>query len=651
MNYRNLLPNEILQLEKQDCRAIDGWEQVLVCDKFITINILSVTFSGKNYLGLFSERLETVNDYSGIYNSHIHNCTIKNQTYIKNIGSILSSYTIEDRAIIVNTDQLMVTGETSFGNGEPVSPINEAGGREVYIYNHLSVHTAYLMAFYKEKNKLQSGLKKIVTDYTKGITSNKGIIGHASQIINCGNLINIKTGPFATLEGVTHLKNGTVNSSEEAPSYVGFDVNCENFIFDTSSTIGDGAYLRHCFIGQGCEISNHYTAENSLFFSNSQCLQGEACSIFAGPFTVTHHKSTLLIAGHYSFFNAGSGTNQSNHMYKLGPVHQGIAERGCKTGSDSYILWPAKIGAFTMILGRHYGNPDISELPFSYLIEDSGKSILMPAQNLFNVGTKRDVEKWPKRDKRKGKNLHDYIISEALNPFTINKTIKAIEVLKSLQDKSSPNGKNIMYKNTQISLTSINRGIKLYEQALVKYIGDELTSLLKQTRFEKVKYPEFNLNQIDEWIDLGGLILKKKNINDLITKLEINEINSETINRCYKTEYEDYALNKKEHVFQVFKSYFKIDINKCDSNDLRLFIENWITNNDKIFSSISMDARKEFNNKCKIGFGIDGDETIREHDFESVRGTIESNSFLTSLKSELENLNQLGKNTIESLSN
>lgn len=91
---------------------------------------------------------------------------------------------------------------------------------------------------------------------------------------------------------------------------------------------------------------------------------------FAGPFTVTHHKSTLLIAGMFSFMNAGSGSNQSNHMYKLGPIHQGALERGAKTTSDSYILWPARIGAFSLVMGRHVNHPDTSDLPFSYLIED-----------------------------------------------------------------------------------------------------------------------------------------------------------------------------------------------------------------------------------------------------------------------------------------
>ena len=73
--------------------------------------------------------------------------------------------------------------------------------------------------------------------------------------------------------------------------------------------------------------------------------------------------------------NAGSGSNQSNHMYKLGPIHQGIVERGGKTTSNSYILWPAQIGAFSLIMGRHYNNADTSDMPFSYLIEDKNETI------------------------------------------------------------------------------------------------------------------------------------------------------------------------------------------------------------------------------------------------------------------------------------
>ena len=105
------------------------------------------------------------------------------------------------------------------------------------------------------------------------------------------------------------------------------------------------------------------------------------------------HKSSLLIAGMFSFLNAGSGSNQSNHMYKLGPIHQGVVERGSKTTSDSYILWPAKVGAFSLIMGRHVNHPDTSGMPFSYLIEHGNRSYLVPGANLKSVGTIRDAQK------------------------------------------------------------------------------------------------------------------------------------------------------------------------------------------------------------------------------------------------------------------
>ena len=83
---------------------------------------------------------------------------------------------------------------------------------------------------------------------------------------------------------------------------------------------------------------------------------------FSGPYTVTHHKSTLLLAGMFSFINAGSASNQSNHMFKLGPIHQGTLERGAKTTFDSYILLPARVGAFFLVIGRHVNHSYTSKM-------------------------------------------------------------------------------------------------------------------------------------------------------------------------------------------------------------------------------------------------------------------------------------------------
>ncbi|MCP4712598.1 MAG: DUF4954 family protein, partial [Planctomycetes bacterium] len=309
--------------------------------------------------------------------------------------------------VIDHVALLAVDGESSFGNGVEVAVINEMGGREIPIYDHLSSQVAYIIALYRHDQKLIDNLKKMIGQYVSSVTSNMGLIAYGAKIINCGTLKNIKVGPYAVLDSASHLENGSINSCQEDPAFIGTDVIAHDFILCSGAKVSDNSILSHCFVGQATELSKQYSAENSAFFANCGGFHGEACSIFAGPYTVTHHKSTLLIAGIYSFLNAGSGSNQSNHMYKLGPVHQGIVERGSKTTSDSYVLWPAKVGAFTLVMGRHYSNSDTSNLPFSYLIESKDESLLVPGVNLRSVGTVRDAKKWPKRDGRLDSNKFD----------------------------------------------------------------------------------------------------------------------------------------------------------------------------------------------------------------------------------------------------
>ncbi|SMO62394.1 protein of unknown function [Saccharicrinis carchari] len=650
MLYRNLREEEIVLLKKQNCRSLDGWDKIQVTDNFIASNIKDVVFSGINCLGLFTERINLpsgVSDMAGIYNAHIHNCIVNDQCFIKNIGTSVSNYFVGEGAIIQNVATLIVEGESSFGNGIEVAAINEGGGREVLMYDELSVHTAYMMAFYRYRPKLITSLQQSIRSYVNRVSSSQGRIGEKAVLVNCGNLKNIIVGNSAHLSGVTLLNNGSVNSSAEAPVYIGEGVNAQNFIVSSGSRVSDGVYLRQCFVGQGCEISNSFTADNSLFFSNSQCLQGEACSIFAGPYTVTHHKSTLLIAGYYSFFNAGSGTNQSNHMYKLGPVHQGTIERGGRTGSNAYVLWPAQIGAFTMLLGNHYSNTDTTSLPFSYLIEDNGKSVLIPGQNLFNVGTVRDVKKWPNRDNRKGTHRLDYLVKDALNPYTIDKITEGIRVLEELRQKVKAEARHIMYKNIQMSPSSIQRGIKLYEQALIKYVGDVLVELLERDDFLSKRADFSPDNHV--WLDVAGLIVNSASLENWMGAVEGNKIEINQWNSFFKSEAEAYPSLKQAHALQILQSYFSIDIASCGSTEIINFLERWIDSNNKIKSAILLDAKKEFNVKSKTGYGRDGEHIMKDIDFEAIRGTMSANSFVQEIELEYEKDNQKARQLIARL--
>ncbi|MFT3753579.1 MAG: DUF4954 family protein [Paludibacter sp.] len=477
--YRQLLDKEIATLTIYGCSA-ENWKEVQVTEDFSPNFISNTHFSGKVCLGTYQKVFELaggVKKHAGIFNSVLHNCVVENDVFIDKVHNYIANYTIAEGAYIENVDLLVVDGVSSFGNGVKVATMIESGGREVAIFDQLSAPLAYMMAFYRHNPALIEKLEKQVEVYAANQRSEMGRIGRNARIVNSGTLKNVRVGDFARLEGVTLLENGTIVSNEQAPVIIGAGVQCNDFIIQSGTSVTDAAMISRCFVGQGCVIGKQFSAIDSLFFANCQGLHGEAVSIFAGPYTVTHHKSTLMLTALYSFMNAGSGTNFSNHMYKLGPVHQGITERGVKTSSDSYLMWPAKIGPFTVVLGRHKGNPDISNLPFSYLMENDGESNLLPGINLHSAGTIRDVQKWPKRDLRKGEIL-DPVCFDFLSPYTISKALKGIEILQGLLQNMDEKTNFVWYQNCKIKRSSARKGIELYELAvdnfLAKTIGGKL---------------------------------------------------------------------------------------------------------------------------------------------------------------------------------
>jgi len=644
MQYRNLNAVEITKLESQGCIS-DDWQDIFVHPKFSSDRVRNCEFSGKNHIGELNIEVTLqhgLKTKAGLYNSCFYNCSIGNGVFIKNIGNLISNYLIEDNVQIVNTNEIICSGESYFGNGTQVLAVNEAGGREVTIYNELSSQIAYLLCFFRHDQNLINSLNSKIKAYRNTIKSDIGKIGTHAKIYNAGSILNVNVGDYAIVEGASLLNNGTINSSEKAPSYIGKDVIARNFISTRNAKVSDGVQITNCFIGEAVEVGGGFSAENSLFFANSQALLGEACSIFAGPYTVTHHKSTLLIAGNFSFYNAGSATNQSNHMYKLGPVHQGTLERGCKTGSGSYILWPGKVSAFTMILGKHYNNPDTSEFPFSYLIEDNGKSVLMPGQNMFNVGTCRDIQKWPNRDKRTSDLPLDLIHFDGLNPFTINKIVKGIEVLQALMKKAKPDTKALMYKGVQISVASIKRGITLYEQMLTTYVGDIIVN-----NYDKIE--NGNLSQSDklsEWIDLGGLFIREDKLDALTKQIVETDISIHEIGAFLQNEYKQLSKLSITHAISIANSYFNKDLYNNES--LSEFLVNYQGVLKKNETAIISDAKKEFSVKSKIGFGLTS-EALKEDDFLNVRGDVNNNNFIIDLRKEYHLKNEYIQNRINNL--
>jgi len=657
-NYRKLNKDEIRLLQEHSCTA-DDWTNIEVAQNFKTDYVSHTRFSGKVKLGVFEHEFTLaggMKKHSGLYHTTLHNVTVGNNCCIENVKNYIANYEIGDYAFIENVDIILVDGKSRFGNGVEVAVLNETGGREVMMHDRLSAHQAYIMALYRHRPALIEQMKAIVEKYAEENASTTGRIGSNVTIVDSGYIKNVKIGDHCKIEGAGRLKNGSLNSNAEAPVHIGYGVVCDDFIISSGSSVEDGTTLTRCFIGQACHLGHNYSASDSLFFSNCQEENGEACAIFAGPFTVTHHKSTLLIAGMFSFMNAGSGSNQSNHMYKLGPIHQGALERGAKTTSDSYILWPAKVGAFSLVMGRHVNNADTSDLPFSYLIEQQNTTYLVPGVNLRSVGTIRDAQKWPKRDKRKDPNRLDQINYNLLSPYTIQKMMKGRQILKDLRRVSGETSETYAYQSAKIKNSSLNKGIKLYETAIHKFLGNSIIKRLEETKFQSDEEIRARLKPdtkigYGEWVDVSGLIAPKSEIEKLMADIETGVLTDvDGIHGRFVEMHRNYYTYEWTWAFDKMLSFYRLQPESITAKDIVNIVKQWqeaVVGLDKM---VYADAKKEFSLSAMTGFGADGSREEQEQDFEQVRGVFESNPFVTAVLQHIDVKTALGNELIERIS-
>ena len=471
--YRDITNEEIAILEQRGCCA-ESWERVKVAHDFSVEQLRNVRLEG--------------------------NVTIGSNSYIS--YSTICNYAIGNNCHIDSVLRMECRHASTFGNGVMVATVNENGGRSIPIYNELTSQIAYIMAMMRNRTEAIDELQRKVANEAEKLRSTIGCIEDDVKILGVKFIREVNIGQGSTIEGASHLENGTILRN----ATIGVDVRAKNFIIDNDSTVESGACIERCFVGEKSHLANGFTAADSLFFANCHCENGEAAAIFAGPFTVSHHKSSLLIAGIFSFFNAGSGTNQSNHLFKSGAVHQAVHLRGSKFGSNAYVMSPAIEGPYTVILGRHTRHHDTQDMPYSYLIEEEGHSSLVPAIALRSYGTVRDTEKWMSRDKRHIK--RDNICFEEYNPYLTGKMLRGVDILTRLSEED-PEAKSYNYNRTVIKAAMLHRGIKLYNSAIAASIGSMLS---------KGDLRRATAESCGEWVDIGGQYLPHAMLEEILTQ-------------------------------------------------------------------------------------------------------------------------------------
>lgn len=479
-NYRNLTASEIADLERAGNCSTD-WSRIEVAGNFSPNQLSHSCLEGTVRIG--------------------EDAVIRNST--------VCNYAIGDASHIESVTRMECRRRSAFGNGVLVAAMNECEGRRVKIYDRMTAQIAYVLALYRHRPETLRRIESWIDAYAGERSSEMGEVGRGCSIVGARFIREMRIGDRVTVDGASALENGTLCDDTR----IGVDVKAYDFIVAEGAKIANGVTVERCFVGECVILDKGFSAGESLFFANSHCENGEAASVFAGPYTVSHHKSSLLIAGMFSFFNAGSGSNQSNHLFKSGAVHQSVHLRGCKFASGAYIMSPALEGAFTMILGHHSYHHDTSEFPYSYLIEKEGRSMLMPGANLMSYGAVRDVEKWPKRDRRRVK--RDRINFEEYNPYVCQSFVAAVNALNTLAD-ADPDAEVYTYKKVFIRPQLLQRGLKLYNKAIVASLGAMLAKGGASPACDGR----------GRWLDVAGQYITKRAVDDLLHAVDCGEVHS-----------------------------------------------------------------------------------------------------------------------------
>lgn len=605
--YRQLTAEEKDVLVRNGCKA-DDWESVHVSEGFFAEHVSGVSFYGDVYIGATDGEIEVEEGFAvhaGLRGVTLCDVIVGDNCLIEHVSGYICRYEIGDHCYISGVGRMVSGAGTTYGAGAVLSVLNEAGRGNVIIYPGLTSQMAALMVRVSSDATLWQEISTCVSLRVSAVLGGRAYIGDGVRITDVREITDTVICAGAEVAGASRLSEcvlwggGAVDDcadSEQSPApdaniYIGSDVICENSIVEGGSSIIDGAKVSNCFVGEACHIGRGFSAESSVFLANTYMDNGEACASFCGPFTVSHHKATLLIGCMFSFYNAGSNTNFSNHAYKTGPVHYGVLARGCKTASGAHLLLPADIGPFTMCMGKIASHPRCADMPFSYVIASGEDTWLMPGYNLVTAGTWRDVAKWEKRDMRPAWQRDSIINFDWLSPYIIGKVLAGRRALVALRDEGrweERDGQRVYsYGNCLVRERSLVKGIRYYDIAARMFFGSAL---------EDADDAEDAMPGIDDgcgaWTDLAGLLVPETETERLIDDLragaftDVSEIEQRfaAMGACYGAYRWNYARG-------VMMEYYGLDALTDES--ARHIIDDGMAAREEWKALVRRDAEKE----------------------------------------------------------
>jgi len=689
--YRTLTAYEIEALVKNR-NTSDDWTKILVSDAFNPELVKNCKFFGLVRIGKLEPAYLEFSDMKymvGLYNSTIISCDLGDNVVVDNVN-YLSHYVIGNEVIIVNVNELTTTDHAKFGigivkDGEPESVriwmeiCNENGGRSVIPFNGMLPADAWLWSKYRDDEKLLEQFKIFTENQFKKDRGYYGKIGDRTVIKNCAIIKDVWIGSDAYIKGANKLKNLTINSGPEG-----------------TSQIGEGCELVNGIIGFGCRIFYGVKAVRFVMASNSQLKYGarlinsylgnnatiSCCEVLNSlifPAHEQHHNNSFLCAAlvmGQSNIPAGA-TIGSNHNSRAADGEI-VAGRGFWPGLCVSLKHNSKFASFTMIAKGDYSYELNIPLPFSLVSIDNAKDqlVVMPGYwfmyNMYALA--RNSWKYGDRDKRIQpiQNLeYDY-----LAPDTVNEMFDALKMFelytgRAFYKREKPGvefsnedcikkGRELLKSNDAVVesltieaegfennkrktiITKVQQAYTLFEN-MIRYYGAlnlyNIISEKKITSAGSLKEVLPKTIKRTEWLNAGGQLLRKTDVESIREKIRIQKIKSwDELHDVYEDMSTTYVDNKRIHGIASFFEVENLTTKKLTDQNIQsalsrlVKIKEWLTG--KIFESRAKDYSNPFR-KMVYESGSEMDNVI---------GSLDGNSFIKQQQIELKAFKKKVKN-------
>lgn len=569
-NYRKLTASEIAVLVRNR-NTSDDWDMIKVISPFNPELVKNCTFYGLVRIGRLEPLYLEFHDFKmpvGLYNSTIISCDFGNNVCIDNVN-YLSHYILGNEVMIANVNELASTNNARFGNGvlkdgedEKIRTwmelCNENGGRSVLPFNGMLPGDAWLWSKYRDDLELMDKFKALTDKKFDSKRGYYGQVGDRTVIKNCKIIKDVWVGTDAYFKGANKLKNLTVNSDE-----------------NRTSQIGEGCELVNGIVGYGCRIFYGVKAVRFVMASHSQLKYGarlinsylgnnstiSCCEVLNSlifPAHEQHHNNSFLCAAvvmGQSNMAAGA-TIGSNHNSRS-PDGEIVAGRGFWPGLCVSLKHNSKFASFTIIAKGDFPAELNIPIPFSLVSNDvsSNKLVLMPGYwfmyNMYALA--RNAWKYVDRDRRTEK--IQYIEYDFLAPDTINEMFDALRIMRSLKPAADGTAKISGWENSdrEIELLKVPQAINIFQE-LIQYYGTlQLFRELQKKKyagFEAVKKSLPSKLQRSEWLNVGGQLVQKNEVEKLKRHIKSDKVKTwDEVHAFYRQQGDDYGDNKLSHAY------------------------------------------------------------------------------------------------------